>query len=231
MTTILYLSLALLHVLTERAQRILGTHKGASPLIAVHEPTLVPASKGYLAAFQAVQLHRTAKSAVMRRGRTSVNELVEGVHGWLGIVEHHLPDFALDVELDRESPDMVFAYAENLIAVIEEHRNELAFAPLLIEQVTALLVQARTDWAAAQQALGELQKLQQTLRELGVAMNRELVAFRRTLRNVLGTSHRDYQLLRTRRAVPEVEAASVPEQPAVEPTAPGNGATATTPRA
>jgi hypothetical protein len=146
------------------------------------------------------------------------------------MVTRDLPGFDLDVELEPASPDRVIGYAENLVAVIEHHKDALPYATALLEHIGGVLVPARAEWERAQLALGDLQVMRRTLREQSIAMNRELIAFRRTLRTVLGTSNRDFQLLRASRAaaddasvVTEVAAPDVARLRMSQPTPPTNG--------
>ena len=224
------INMATLHVLTERALRVFVKYKDVHPAIAGFESTLVPAANGFTDAFKAVQSHRATKSRDLIQGHADVQKLVDGVRSWLGMVARDLPGFDMDVELEPGSPDRVIGYAENLVAVIEHHKDALPYAAALLEHIGSVLVPARAEWERAQQALGDLQVMRRTLREQGIAMNRELVAFRRTLRTVLGTSNRDFQLLRASRAaadeasvVGEVAPPDVARLRMSQPTTPTNG--------
>lgn len=196
-------SFSKLSVLAVRAARILGKYKGSHPAIQIYETTLPSIAEEYQAAYRAMQTHRVEKADQLHGGHAAVEKLAVAVRVWLGPVERDVPNFALESDLDPVSPDQVLNYAESLIAVVQGRTAELPYAATLIESVTPLIEQARLEWENAQKALGELQELGRVLRDRGAALSKELVAFRRTLHGVLGSSHRDYQLLRVHRAPPQ----------------------------
>lgn len=190
-------SFSKLQVLAERAKRILGKHKGSHPAIQVYETTLPLLVEQFETAFNAVQAHRIQKSSQLRGGKATVDSLLFAVRVWLAAVKRDVPDFALDPDLDRLSPDKVLKYAESMLEVVRSPSGQgLPYAATLVESVTPLIGQARIDWESAQKALGELQELRRALRVQSSALDQELVAFRTALRIVIGPSHRDYQLLR-----------------------------------
>ena len=182
-----------------RALRVFELHKQDDPAIAMFESTLIPTAKAYIESYAAVQASGATKNFEIGEGRTRTEALYQRIRVWLGTVSRDIPGFNAEEPLDVTMPDQVIGYAESLIGLVSKHAERLPFAAKFIEDVGGAFELAKAEWAQAQEALTKLQNLRADLRDRAVQVNRELVAFRRTLRNTLGSSHRSYQQLRSSR--------------------------------
>jgi hypothetical protein len=114
----------------------------------------------------------------------------------------------------------------------------MSFGAALIADLRAAMETAQKQWIEARTAQSKYQSLQAEVREAADTLNRQLVAFRRTMRVCLGSTNVDYRKLlfpRGRGAAPEEETteeatsttseASASTAPPAETTTPNPGAT------
>ena len=66
----------------------------------------------------------------------------------------------------------------------------------MVESLSAAVEKAVIGWDRIQSILSEAQNLITETRQAAVALQKELVLFRRSLRQIVGCSHRDYRTLR-----------------------------------
>lgn len=79
--------------------------------------------------------------------------------------------------------------------------GNLPYAQELLDDLGSATERARTEWQGARAALVKLQELRAAARVDAVELQKRLTAFRRTARAILGSTHRDYALLRGQRPV------------------------------
>lgn len=178
--------------------------------------TVPPAAKAFIGAFDGIRNFETIRSMEMASGRDGIIDLHKQIRVWIGALERDVSGFESGQLIgDPSMPDHVLGDAKRVLQLVTERRETLPYADVLIEKVGGALTVAQKEWTEAQDMLATRQGLLATARVLAVAVQKELVAFRYTLRELLGPSHRDYQMLRSRRftsltpdAVEEVEPVS-----------------------
>jgi hypothetical protein len=103
---------------------------------------------------------------------------------------------------DALSDDLIGG-AERFLDVVRGFKDANGESPAyvadLLARVTPLLEAATQSWDAAQTHMAAERELLRQTREAAAAVQKELVALRRTLRATLGSTHRDYQMLRIAR--------------------------------
>jgi hypothetical protein len=189
-----------LRELAERVPEIVSRQVGAYPLLASFTATLVPLAAAFVERYDRLRRQHVSVRETLASGRQRVAEL----EAQLRILRSRL---AADVEAFAEgartgrsrSPDETFADARHVIETVSERSAALSYGAELIADFSAVLEGARTEWSAAQAALVELQMGQAELRAQNIALVHQLSKFRRMLRALVGTQHRDYQRLRPTR--------------------------------
>lgn len=199
-----YISRSKLRRLATRALRALERHKHSRPFLASFELTLVPTAQRYAALHDRISATLSQKNRESQQGHHQIGALLETSRGWLAPLARDLEKFnAADFRTTTNVPDDIIVNAERLLAIALETKAANAAPPYreqLIADLSAAIPLARAEWARTQQVLSNQQELQADLRNAGKALHAELVAFRSALRTALGSSHRDYQTLRTKRA-------------------------------
>ena len=183
----------------QRGLRVLDRYKQSDPAITAHEPTFVPAAEGFMAVYDRVQTFETTRKREVVEGRQAIEELYTRTRAWMGALERDVPGFqAGQLRGGPDDPDALLGDAKRMIELANGLEGA-AYVPALTEDLSAALAHADEAWRHMQDILSEHQRLLAEARTAAVLINRELVALRRTLRSLLGTSNRDYQKLRTKR--------------------------------
>ncbi len=214
--------------LAPRALRSLDAHGKATPFLGAFGTTLVPAAQKFIEVFDASRTAEAASNQV-DDGLEAIERLRASVRGWLGHISRDIPDFDGVGLGAAEVPDDLIAGATRMLHVVTSPKAaHLSYIAAAEADLRAAIDSASREWSEAHARLTEQQDLLRQTREAGTAFQAELVAFRRALRVALGTSHRDYQVLRVRgslelepenEAIAPVVAPSAPAAPAVDPNA------------
>lgn len=186
-----------------RALRVLNTHKDGFEELKVFESALVPAAQRFCELYDASRASETPRSE-LSDARKALRRLELGIRRWTGILTRDIPGFTLSSFLDGDSlSDDLIGGAERLLEVVRGFKGANGEAPTyvddLVARITPLLTAATQAWDVAQTQLASERELLRQTREAAAVVHKELVAFRRTVRVVLGETHRDYQMLRMSR--------------------------------
>jgi hypothetical protein len=225
--------------LAERAIEIFDRTKHIDVGLASFETTLVPAATAYIAVYDQVCRYQPNKKAEVAQAANSFAELHKRIRVWMGTLAQEMPDFdASDLIGTPGVPERLLADAKRLIDQASEAGETMSFGAALIADLRAAMETAQKQWIEARTAQSKYQSLQAEVREAADTLNRQLVAFRRTMRVCLGSTNVDYRKLlfpRGRGAAPEEETteeatsttseASASTAPPAETTTPNPGAT------
>jgi len=189
-----------LRVLCERALRIYERHEQSDLVISTFGSTLVPAAQAYIQAYDDSRMHIATRNADMEAGHRVIDMLHGRIRTWIPVLSRDISGLSLGEMLARtDSPDHVIGDAQRLLSTVEAKKGSLLYAEKFLSDIGEALSIAREDWSVARTAIVEQQGLYKQVRELGAKASSELVAFRRVLRSVIGSSHHDYQSLRRTR--------------------------------
>jgi len=193
-----YVSMRRLRRAATRALRLAKKHASTNPTLGAAAETLVPIAERFVELYD----HDPAlvRGTKLEQGHAQVDILRELAGRWLAFVER---DLSIDPEKYPLSsvPDDVFAAAKMLIKTLREAqaKSPLAYADTAIQELEAQLAIADAAWTEAQAVLGAIQERKQQLRQTAIALQAQLVTFRRLLRRAVGRRHVDYQRLRASR--------------------------------
>jgi hypothetical protein len=163
----------------------------------------VPAAAAYIKFYDDVIETQAAQRREMEKGRESLVELDRAVRSCLAIAHNAVSgsdggNFAGGIQ----SPEQLISDGFKVLKLLSQLESGAQGEPLKA-QLEAALQAAQKQWGEAQAARMTLQQYQAELREHAKVLNRELVALRRVLRAVVGTSHLAFQTLRVSRVQPE----------------------------
>lgn len=207
-----------------RALMVLERHK-AEPTLSLFEPTLVPVTTAFMASYDATHSYQMGRPVKSQAQARAMRHVAQRTDVWLAFLVRDVPGLdASEYDAPLSSAVNVIAAGERLLTFVNDlmaQQAEPVYAPQLVADLTEALRVARQDWADARGSLGELQTRQAETRTLALAFERELAAFRRAAKAILGESNTDYQSLRPpRRSKPVVEEVVAPEavvQPEAQP--------------
>ena len=193
-----YVSMRRLRRAATRALRLAKKHASRNRTLAAVAETLVPVAELFVDLYD----HDPAliRGTKLEQGHAHVEILRQTARTWLALVERDLP-----IDPDKYPlgpvPDDVFAAAKMLVETLQDAhaKSPLAYADSAIDELKALLATADAAWTEARAVHGAIQERKQQLRQTAMALQAELVTFRRVLRVVLGSRHADYQAMRASR--------------------------------
>lgn len=183
-----------------RGLAILDRHASKSPVIASFEHSLRPTAQRFLELRQQVYRAEHADSLDLREANRSLVDAVTLLRSWVRRLNGDVPGVELGKFRQLEVPEDAVIAGENLLGFVkqlQESGKAPAYADNLVQTVTEALANLKQETQEAQDGMAHAQELRAEARELGVKLHRELVSFRRVLRTVLGSSHRDYQRMRS----------------------------------
>jgi hypothetical protein len=211
--------------LAPRAIRIVKRRSSDSTVIATFATSMVPKAETYMETYDRSVKNRASWKKEMQEGRTAVGILVKRIQALAPLLKRDVPGFDGSVYGDQPVvPDDVIEDGERMHSVIDEFRdgsgNPLFYQKEALEELGPALQAATKEWAEAEAADSEYQKLLASVRAMGDDLQRDLVTLRRCLLVTVGRSDRDYQKLRAERAAlpDEDDDANTPKPP--EPVAP-----------
>ena len=201
----LYTTQQTLRTLADRSLRIYHRRKETNPALKLFESTLVPTIEAFKDAYDSTRNYEAERAKEVSDGRDSIRELYKEIRTCLAVVERDVRGFdSSQLMGDPEQPDNVLGDGKRLMELVSQH-SELPYADAVLERIGALLPVAEQEWADAQAAIVQRQQMLAKTRDLALAAQQELVAFRKALRQVVGPRDHDYRLLRLRRPDSPVE--------------------------
>jgi hypothetical protein len=207
--------------LAPRAGSVIRAHAPEHAELKPFELTLLPLTQTYVSAYDQRGALEPDESKLVTAGRDAVAHARTRMQAWMPNLRRNNPDLAFE---PKQVPEDLFAEIGRVLLLVEA-RDEatLPYRDALLDDVGSALSEARAAWQLAQRTLAEQQRARARLRGLAIELYEELKALRQTLRKTLGTSHRDYQRLRTARAntpyAGEREPVAADEAAAPEPSA------------
>lgn len=194
----------MLHRLAQRTDEVMQRNRDKSPLLNAFARTLLPKAADYARRYADVDLFEREARRLGAIARREVRELASFASGWALPLLPHLVDFditslsrsdvATDAILEAER------FLESVHHAAERHEEVRPVIPDLTADVEPRIERARRADLAKLDALTDLQERRRALRTSGARFEAELILFRRALRKVLGSTHRDYHYLRAHRA-------------------------------
>jgi hypothetical protein len=190
--------------LSGRAIRVFDRHKQKYSSIAAFETTLIPSVEQFVECYEGKTAGEIGAKKARNDSYAAVRELYLAGKNWISLLKRDITDLNVDqLSSTLSVPDDVINAATRMIELVTSHEqhseDKLRYGAALIEEMTALVEAAQSKWAQAQESMVAQQELQAVAREKADTLNKELVVFRAVLRRVLGSSHRDYQMLRVSR--------------------------------
>jgi len=186
----------------------LERHKESDAVLAVFEPTLVPAAERYVALYEEDRLLTTSQRGSSRERDALVTRLRDRTLAWMAALERDIPYFQpTDYASRPDMADEVFDAARGVLTAVADHASRgtasrvptpLPYAETLSAELSGLLVQTQQQATGVDGSLVEQQGLTGDLREAAVELHRQLRLFRRAVKRVLGATHRDYLRLKIR---------------------------------
>lgn len=187
-----------------RVLAILARHLDLEPVIAAYLQTIGESAKTFKTVYDAMLARESTRGLRYAAGKDKVDALRRKLRGWVSMLSGQVDFDTTRYGNNPNVPDDVLDDVEQFLIFLtelEENRGEpFGFSEALrgdlepaLAEAQALMSEVGTDAAGRSATTTEL-------REAAVAFNRDLVSFRRTLATHLGTSHADYQKLRTKRA-------------------------------
>jgi hypothetical protein len=191
--------------LASRAARVAKRRKTESPAIAAFEQTIVPKSEKYSATYDECMKFAARWKKEMSEGRSSVAALLKQIQMWAPLLKRDVPGFDGTTYGDQpQVPDDVIEDGERMASVIDEFRdnqgNPLPYQKPALDEFGPALQAAVKEWAEAEAADSEYQRLLAAVRTQADDLQLDLVAFRRSLLATVGRADKDYQKLRSERA-------------------------------
>ena len=214
--------------LAARALRVIERHKEADPTLASYEATLKPAAEAFIASYDKLRVVSRRRTTELKEGKAAVDALGRSLRSWAGQIEalQLIGGFrANDYGDSPDVPDDVIADAASFMDLLSAHSeinpDSVPYLESLTTDITAKLELARVEWREAEVANTEYKGFVEQNRTAESGLSAHLIAFRRSLANVLGTSHPDYQMLRAKRVKKtDPEDGSTPEETAEDGTTP-----------
>lgn len=191
--------------LAQRALRVLERHAPNHAVLQVIEPAFRETAEAFIASHDTVLSDGPRKRAELDEGRAAIDSLNRSLRSWVAWLGRDIQGFdPSEYTLNSVTPDDVLADARRLVHTLQAHQQSAAtplnYGDKLLQELTAALENARKEWTEAQDAITHDQERRAEVRALAGQVQKNLVALRRTLRTLLGTSHRDYQKLRLARS-------------------------------
>jgi hypothetical protein len=220
--------------LASRFVRVVRRRAAESPAIATFVELGVPKAEAYMGTYDKCQKYEASYKKEMAEGRGAVAALLKQVRTWVPLAKRDIPGFdATSFGDQSDVPDDVIEDGERLASTIQDYRdskgNPLPYQKAALDGLTPALQSAAKEWAEAEAADSEYQKLLASVRQLASELQKELVALRRSLMAVVGRNDKDFQKLRVEHGgLPDDDDdANVPTSPTSVVVAPASGGAST----
>jgi hypothetical protein len=219
-----YISYGKLDEQCRRAVDIIERHRDKGVVIDSHRSTSLPVINRYFKQQEQLTALKTQATQASEASIQEAKALSRSLRAWLGQLSLMVSGLdSRDFSCDAGAPESVIGAAESLIDFVTTHQAESAgaaedttggesgtagepssagdetaivFAAQMIDDLTSGKTVAYEKWRDAQDRLSKEQELRNKIRGTAIEVQNALVSLRKTLRNTLGSSHRDYQKLR-----------------------------------
>ncbi len=188
--------------LAARSIRVLNRQKDAAPAIGAYVGSLDVEAREFIAAYDLVRTSASARRNTRASGVEETEKLVQTLRMWIAHVNKDVPSFDRGDYLLRPTvTDDVVADAERLLDVVQDHQETggaLTWVDAFTVDLEAALEATRATMGQHNDKRANLSEYLADAREKAEKFYEELVAFRRTIRAFLGSTHADVGLLRNR---------------------------------
>jgi hypothetical protein len=187
-----------------RVLAILARHADLEPVIQEYAQTIGLSAASFLSLYDQSLARKDTQGVRHASGKAKVDELRRKLRGWVAMVGAEVEFDATKYGDNPNVPDDVINDVDQFLTFVTEYEESagepLAFSGTLRQDLEQALAETKALMADVSTGAAGRSSLTEELREAAQTFNRHLVAFRRTLAAHLGTSHADYQKLRTVRA-------------------------------
>ncbi|MBU1241423.1 hypothetical protein KKF84_03825 [Myxococcota bacterium] len=216
--------------LAARCLRVLDRKKGTDPVFSAFEFGLRPVATNFISAFDEIGKAKATLKQEKDEGRTAVERLFTVTRAWLPLLKRDIPGFeTMEFTSNKDVLDDILEDAVRLHGVVMDYAEgssaPLPYAADCLSSLDTAINSAQKEITEAEQSDVTYQSLARSLREMATELEKQMVAFRRTLAVVSGRTDKDYQKLRLARVgTPDVDDdPAAPLPPVVEPANPGEG--------
>jgi hypothetical protein len=192
----------------ERAVQIWRRHAGESPMLDARGAVLAPVAERYLASNDAHAKLEQQVSTLRRERDAAAVTLRDNVLQWLPSLHRDLPAFDSSGLTDSAVPVDVVACSRLLRQRLDAYARAGAAPPYAGALDGALLAEEQRVLSAtrsADEAAAAAEQARSERHAAALELDTELIAFRATLRRVLGSTNVDYRQLRARSSREEHE--------------------------
>jgi hypothetical protein len=195
----------LLRRLAARCIRVHARQKGKAAGLGVFDSTLPGYCGTYMERYDALRQLAKRRMKERREGKLSIKNLLYTLRIWAPIVARDIEEVRAGEFGENESvPDDVIRDTKAILKYAIEHRDmagePLPYLDTLVADITPVLEAAEKEWGEAEEAQEDYSDMRNALHEVGVKLEKDLIAYRKSLRTVVGRGHHDYQKLRVDRA-------------------------------
>jgi hypothetical protein len=192
----------LLRRLASRCIRVHARQRHKSPGLAAFDNTLPVFATRYMELFDALRQRAKVRKAKHHQGKRAIAKLLQTMRIWTPVVARDIRAVRTsEFGMSASVPDDVLRDAKELARYAVAHRdragNPLSYAQTLEQDIGAAIAIAEAQWDEAEEAQESYGALREELVEAGVSLQTELVAYRKTLKAVIGRTSPDYMKLRT----------------------------------
>lgn len=193
-----------------RSIKIHARHADKGPQIASYEHSLVSSAKAFIEAIDAAQKASAQRGSRVRSRHRRLNELGETLRAWLPQLRRDVSGVARQGFGDARRPaEDVMGEVTAILNLVDVHAeqggDELPYLDEMKAQLQVLVMQVDEAADMTGQARQSVDDLQASARAAASEFSRDLVAFRATLRIVLGSKSPDYRALRIPAASTAIE--------------------------
>ena len=193
-----------------RSLKILARHVDKGPEVTSYELSLGVSAPAYITALDAAQKAGSRRGQSIVTRDAALREAGERLRAWLPQLRRDVEGVARQGFGNAQKPveDVLgdWTTIKSLVDLhIEKAGEPLPYLEDMTTAIEAALAKVDTASDASGESRQEVVELQAQAREAAAAFSKDLVAFRATLRIVLGTKSPDYRALRVPAAATRIE--------------------------
>jgi hypothetical protein len=191
----------LLRRFASRALELLERHQNRAPALGIHSETIQKSASEFISTFDSAQAFDQALSEAFEHRSAASDNLARNMRAWTAVLVNDLKGF--DSTRYGDKPEVavdVIDDAEALLVFLADYAEDGGTPPpytdTLKQDMEALIEAAKADLKVATSRSARLSELRTLVRQKAVKFHRDLIAFRRALKALVGSNHPDYQALR-----------------------------------